>query len=380
MSQSHTGNGDIEAQQATMTAPDPQPEAFARVLPEAPPPAPPRKALLKRPGVLIVLLILLVAGTIAGVMWWLDARQFETTDDAFIQADATRVSPRVSGHVHAVQISDNQSIKAGDVIADLDPRDLQAKAAEAQAALAAAQAGLVQATESAASAQANVGQARAAEDAARTEADRAHNELRRFETLSAQAVTQQQLINYKAAATSADANLAAARQKTVWAEANAKAADAQISLARAQIQQAEASLNAANLQLSYTSIKAPIAGHITNKSIQPGDYVQVGQALLAIVPREIYIIANYKETQLDHMQPGQDVDITVDAYPGRTFHGKVDSIQRGSGAAFSLLPPENATGNYVKVVQRVPVKITFQVPDDVILGPGMSALPKVKVR
>ncbi|HEY8749059.1 MAG TPA: HlyD family secretion protein [Tepidisphaeraceae bacterium] len=379
MSQSHTGNGEITAQQATMTAPDPQPEAFARVTPE-PPPAQPRKSLFKRPAVLIVLLLLLIAGTAFGVIWWLDARQFETTDDAFIQADATRVSPRVSGHVRAVHINDNQTLNAGDVIADLDPRDLQAKAAEAQASVAAAEAGLVQATESAASSRANVGQARAAEEASRTEADRAHNELNRFQQLSAQAVTQQQLINYKAAATSADANLAAALQKTIFAQANAKAADAQISLANAQIQQAQATLNAANLQLSYTSIKAPISGHVTNKSIQPGDYVQVGQALLALVPHDVYVIANFKETQLGHIQPGQEVDITLDAYPGRTFHGKVDSIQRGSGAAFSLLPPENATGNYVKVVQRVPVKITFQVPDDVAVGPGMSAVPEVKVR
>jgi len=198
--------------------------------------------------------------------------------------------------------------------------------------------------------------------------------------LSSEAVTQQQIINLRATAASADANLAAAKQKTVWAQANVKSADAQIQFAQAQIEQAQASFNEANLQLSYTHIVAPIRGHVTNKSVQPGDYVQVGQALMALVPKDVYVIANFKETQLDLMRPGQEAVITVDAYHGHSMDGKVDSIQRGSGAAFSLLPPENATGNYVKVVQRVPVKITFQPPHDMVLGPGMSVVPKVKVR
>jgi membrane fusion protein, multidrug efflux system len=372
------GNGEMNSE-GPISASEPQPEAFARVTPE-PPPAPPRRPLFKRPLFLTILLLVVIIGVVVGVMWWLNARQFESTDDAFIQADATRVSSRVAGHVQTVNVNDNQFVDKGFEIARLDPRDLNAKVKEAEASLAAAQAGLDQATQSAASSQANVGQARAAEEAARTEASRAHNELQRFQQLSAQAVTQQQLINYQAAATSADANLAAAQQKTVWAEANAKAATAQISLAKAQIEQAQAALNAANLQLSYTTIKAPISGTVTNKSVQPGDYVQVGQALLALVPRQVYVIANYKETQLDLMHPGQDATLTVDAYPGRELRGKVDSIQRGSGAAFSLLPPENATGNYVKVVQRVPVKIVFDVPEDMVLGPGMSVVPKVKVR
>jgi membrane fusion protein, multidrug efflux system len=371
------GNGDIKGQGQTAT--EPQPEAFARVTPE-PPPAAPRKSLFKRPVFLTVLFIVVVVGAVVGVMWWLEARQYESTDDAFIQADATRVSSRVSGHVLSITVNDNQFVDAGFVIAKLDPRDLNAKVKESEAALAASQAGLEQATQSAASARANVGQAKAAEEASQVEAGRAHNELERFQHLSAEAVTQQQIINYQAAATGADANLSAAKQKTVWAEANVKAAEAQITSAKAQVQQAEAALNAANLQLSYTTVKAPIAGTVTNKSVQPGDYVQVGQALLALVPKQVYAIGNFKETQLDSMRPGQDVTLTVDAYPGRKFHGKVDSIQRGSGAAFSLLPPENATGNYVKVVQRVPVKIVFDVPDDVVLGPGMSVVPKVKVR
>src|SRR5437868_5449699 len=191
----HTGNG--ENGQGTMTA-ERQPEAFARVTPE-PSPAPPRKSLFKRPVFLTVLFIVLVVGGVVGVMWWLEARHYESTDDAFIQADATRVSSRVSGHVLSIAVNDNQFVDAGFVIAKLDPRDLNAKMKEAEAALAASQAGLEQATQSAASARANVGQARAAEEASQVEAGRAHNELERFQHLSAEAVTQQQIINYKAA-------------------------------------------------------------------------------------------------------------------------------------------------------------------------------------
>jgi len=203
--------------------------------------------------------------------------------------------------------------------------------------------------------------------------------LTRYENLPPGATTQQQLINFRAAAQSADAQLEAARKKTAAAQAQVQWAQSQIAVAEAQVNQAKAQLRQAELQLSYTHIKAPIAGTVANRNIQVGDYVQIGQALMALVPHEVYVTANYKETQLDDMKPGQDVQITVDAYPGHTFRGKVDSIQRGSGARFSLLPPENATGNYVKVVQRVPVKIDFD-PEGFRMGPGMSVVPQVKVR
>src|SRR6185437_16638196 len=292
------------------------------------------------------------------------------------------VSPRVAGHVDHVYITDNQLVQQGDKLVDLDPRDLQAKVNEAKAAVVATEKQLQQSKDNAAGMQASVGAAKAAEEAAQTEANRAHNELARYEHLNSQAVTEQQMINLRAAAASGDANLAAAKQRTVVAQANVSSAEAQVQVSQAQVDQAQASLNEADLQLSYTKISAPITGRVTNRSVNPGDYVQVGQSLLALVPQDVYVIANYKETQLDLMKPGQDVDFTVDAFPGHVFHGKVDSIQRGSGAAFSLLPPENATGNYVKVVQRVPVKIVFDGPLDprYALGPGMSVEPAVKVR
>ena len=379
MSEFNEGNGNARTEEREQRGAGPAPEAFARVTPE-PPPAPPRKPFYKRPLVLIIGTILIVTAIAVGLIWWLYARQFESTDDAFIAADVTQVSPRVAGHVQQVYVNDNELVAQGAKLLDLDPRDLQAKVNEAQAAVEAAEKGLDQAKENAASQRANVGQYQAAEEAARTEAERAHNEQQRFERLSSEAVTQQQLINLRAASATADANLAAARQKTLWAQANVKSADAQIQVSQALIQQSQAALNETRLQISYTTITAPIAGYVTNKSVQPGDYLQVGQAVMGVVPREVYVIANFKETQLDLMRPGQDVTITLDAYHGRLIYGKVDGIQRGSGAAFSLLPPENATGNYVKVVQRVPVKITFQAPRDLVLGPGMSVVPKVKVR
>ena len=172
------------------------------------------------------------------------------------------------------------------------------------------------------------------------------------------------------------------RQQPHWhiSEATIAVLQAQKESATAQLQAAEAGRKEAEISLSHTMIKAPVDGRATNISAAKGGYAQPGQALMMFVPKEVWVTANFKETQLDLMRPGQPVDIEIDAYPGKTFHGHVDSIQAGSGTAFSLLPPQNATGNYVKVVQRVPVKIVFDKPPDVYLGPGMSVVPTVKVR
>lgn len=370
---------------------DPQrPEAFARVKP--PPPEQPQKPpVYKRPLFWVILVIVAIGGATGGILYWLNTRDWESTDDAFIQADVTQVSPRVADHVMAVHVRDNQEVKVGDVLVDLDPADFQVKVDEAQAAVVTAQMQIVEAQSTIVSAQADLGQAEAAERAAQAEADRASDELKRYESLNPEARIQQQLINYQAAVRTADANLQAAKQKTSASRARVQSAEAQVKVAQAQLKQSQVSLTQAQLNLSYTKIVSPIVGHVTNRSVNDGDYVQVGQALMALVPPDpevtgpnyrpgVFVIANYKETQLDRMQPGQPVEFTVDAYPGHTFHGQVDSIQRGSGAAFSLLPPENATGNYVKVVQRVPVKITFNSTDGLRLGPGMSVVPRVKVR
>lgn len=381
MSESQAGNGatrtnDRPAQRAGDRGQ--QPEAFARSEAEPPPP-PPRRPIYKRPLVLLIGGILIIGGIVVGTLWWLHARQFQTTDDAFVDADMTQVSPYVAGHVGAVHVEHNQDVPENFELVTLDTQEFENKYAQAQAAVVQAEASVRQAQDNARTVEADVGQAQAAEQAAETETRRAHNELARYEKLPPGATTEQQLINLRATAQSADAQLEAARKKTAAALAQVQWAQSQIAVAEAQVNQAKALLKQAALQLGYTHIKAPIAGTVTNRSVQVGDYVQIGQALMALVPHQVYVTANYKETQLDDMKPGQDVDITVDAYPGHVFHGKVDSIQRGSGARFSLLPPENATGNYVKVVQRVPVKIDFD-PEGYRMGPGMSVLPKVKVK
>ncbi len=182
-------------------------------------------------------------------------------------------------------------------------------------------------------------------------------------------------------ARSAAAQVDAAQNKELAAEAQSALDKASIQTAAAEVQSSEAAVHQAELNLSYTQVKAPEAGYVTHRTVEAGAYVQTGQALLAIVPHQVWVVANFKETQLTDMRPGQPVEVRVDAYPQIKFTGHVDSIQRGSGASFSLLPPENASGNYVKVVQRVPVKIVLDKVSDpnIVLGPGMSVVPEVRV-
>jgi membrane fusion protein (multidrug efflux system) len=172
------------------------------------------------------------------------------------------------------------------------------------------------------------------------------------------------------------------RKKLASAEAQLQAAASQIDTAKANLKSAEAQEEQARLNLAYTKVVAPEAGRVAHKNVAVGDYLQVGQNLMALVPLKVWVTANFKETQLDHMRVGQPVEIRIDSYPDKVFHGHVDSFEAGSGAAFDLLPPQNATGNYVKVVQRVPVKIVFDTPPDphFPLGPGMSVVPSVRVR
>ncbi len=394
--------------------------------------ASPAKPRFRRARIVALLFLGAVGLGVGGAWWHRSASNYESTDDAFIQADVVTMSPKVASNVRAVYVADNQRVKAGSLLVELDPRDFETKLSQARANLAAATAQeraaafnvqVVGTTADAGVAQAEAGvqmaarrmdearsrleQSRAQVDAATAEATRASADAERFEALlQGGGVSRQQRDNAVAASRTAAANLEAARQaqqaardslrqaeaqlKEAQAQlARAKAAPQQIAYSRAQADQAagqvaqlQAAVHQAELELSYTKLYAPVAGRITRKSVQPGNYVEVGQALLSIVPEQAYVVANFKETQLAHMRPGQPVTIEVDAYPDRRFHGHVDSIQAGSGAAFSLLPPENATGNYVKVVQRVPVKILIDdAPDPTrVLGPGMSVAPTVRVK
>ena len=336
----------------------------------------------KRPVPMIILGVVLLIAIVAGVLWWLHARQFEKTDDAFITGHLVRVAPRVSGQALKVLVDDNQLVHKGDLLVQIDPRDFQARVDQAQADLQSTQGKVAESEAAVLATQADVGRAHAAETSASSEAERTAADLKRYEALDPRSVSQQQLDLARSTARSARAKLESAKKETVAAQAQVTSSQAQVKTNQAKVAEAQAALDQANLYLQYTRITAPEDGRVTNKNVEPGSYLQTGQALFSIVPRDIWVVANFKETQITDMRPGQPVKIKVDAYPDQDFEGHVDSFQTGTGAAFSLLPPENATGNYVKVVQRVPVKIVFDHPPDdrYLLGPGMSVTPRVKVK
>lgn len=322
---------------------------------------------------------LLLLGAFA--YYWFRVRPFESTDDAFIDADVIAIAPQVPGEVIRLEVSDNQLVKRGDPLLEIDPRQYRAGLEQARAGLAAAQTRLEQAEAQRACDQAKVEQEQASSIAAVTEAQRAETDLKRYQSVQSNAVSRTQLDLATAQARSNNAAVEVARSRIKAAQAQTVLSEAAIETAKAEVQRNKAAVRQAELQLSYTKLATPIDGFITHRSVEPGAYVQTGQNLLALVPTNLWVTANFKETQLTHMRSGQPVTIRVDAYPGHVFHAHVDSIQRGSGARFSLLPPENATGNYVKVVQRVPVKILFDDPPerDLPLGPGMSVEPVVRV-
>jgi membrane fusion protein (multidrug efflux system) len=267
-----------------------------------------------------------IVGIVYGATVVFHSMTHQSTDDAFVDAHVVSVAPKVAGRVTAVHVRDNQFVNKDQVLIELDPRDFQVALDQAKANLA-----KDKATETTANA----------------------NEQRAKSLFATKVISAQER----------DANVAAAESS------------------RGNVQADEAAVKQAELNLAYTKIKAPIDSYVTNKKVAIGDYLQVGQTLMALVPPRVWVTANFKETQLRNMRPGQPALVSVDAYPRLRLRGHVDSIQAGSGAAFSLLPPENATGNYVKVVQRVPVKIVFDEKPDAqhVLGPGMSVVPEVKV-
>ena len=328
---------------------------------------------------LIVALLLAAAGTFYYLRF---VAPYESTDDAFIDGYVTMISSRVPGQVIRLRVRDNQSVKQGDELLGIDPRDYQAALAQIRADFEAARSRLNQAQAQVKVSEAKLAQTEAAVTAAEAEDRRAADDLKRYQSVESRAVSQSALDLAQSQAHSAAANLAAARSQAKAAEADVALSEAGVETATAGVQQAEAKLQQAELNLSYTRILAPCPGRVTARSVQLGHYVQPGQALLALVSAGVWVTANFKETQLACLRPGQPVELDVDAYPDRKFKGHVDSLQFGSGARFSLLPPENAVGNYVKVVQRVPVKIVFDdpLPPGLDIAPGMSVVPKVRVK
>jgi membrane fusion protein (multidrug efflux system) len=441
---------------------------------EADAPVVKRRPLYRRPVFMIVAAIVLVVTVVYGLRYWAYARSHETTDDAFIDGRIVQVSPKITGYVAKLYVKENQEVKEGDLIAELDARDFESRLEAARAALAAgaarqreAQAGVAlsratssagvqqassvvrqarsavetaraaasaertrigQASSAVTTARANAAQAQAQVAAAQAEATRADADVRRYEELFAKdEVSRQRLDQAIATAQTANANLEAARRRVAAVEAQvseARAGEAtaaenarrsatqiggaqagvgealgrlaqagtgqqQVAVSQAQaesagasIEQLRAAVEQAELELSYTKIYAPESGRVTRKAVEEGVLVQPGQPLLAVVSGEIWVTANFKETQLGDIRPGLPVEVGVDAYPDKIFKAHIDSIQAGTGARFSMIPPENATGNYVKVVQRVPVKIVFDEQPDPnhMLAPGMSVEPEVRLK
>ncbi|RTL73726.1 MAG: HlyD family secretion protein [Bradyrhizobiaceae bacterium] len=325
---------------------------------------------------------LLLIVLVAGLAYWLDIRDYESTDDAFVAARSFSVAAKVGGYVTEVPVTDNQHVKAGDLLARIDDRDYRNAVDQAKAQVAVAQANIDNIKAQIASqheqidqAQAQVEQAKAQLEFAQQEESRAKDLVQKGAgTIQHEQQTHSNLQSQQANMTRSSAALSAAKL-------GVKTLEAQLEGARASLQQAQAQLNQANLNLQYTRVTAAQAGRVVKLSGAVGSFVTAGQSLMMFVPDEVWIVANYKETQLKYMRPGQHVDFTIDAYPDRKLTGRVASVQPGSGTAFSLLPAENATGNYVKVVQRVPVKIVVDHwPADIPIGPGMSVVPWTKVR
>jgi len=321
---------------------------------------------------LVVLLTVIVVGGWFGLKMFITSKTHIETDNAFIEARTVPVSARVSGTVARVLVNDNQFVKRGDLLLEIDASDY--KLAMAQAA-----AGVGMAENESGGEQMKAEGARAALQSAKARFDQAVVDLNRAEKLYRRDVLpKEQLDRVTTAKRVGEAQLKEAEE--AYKRFQAEAGLALKTGNKARIMQRKAQLDEAKLQLSYTKVYAPRDGYITRKSIETGVNIQPGQPLMALVPlQDAWITANYKERQITWLKPGQKVEFTVDAYPGKTFSGTVDSIMAGTGAAFSLLPPENATGNYVKVVQRVPVKITINKNSDPerLLRVGMSVVPVV---
>jgi membrane fusion protein (multidrug efflux system) len=320
----------------------------------------------------------------------------ESTDDAFIAGHIISIAPRIDGQVVAVQVLDNEMVRSNQLLVELDPADNAVAVAQKEAAASSQNANfrtVLAAYElmraKVVTAEATVRSARADADAAAATAKQAQLDFNRAQDLVKQNTISQQEFDAAAAAnTKAQADLRSAQEtvdednsKVDEAEKQLDAAYAEKDMAFSQFNESQTNVAAAKLNLSYTKIYAPADGRVTRKQVEAGDYLQAGQQIMSLVPTDVWVVANFKESQLVKMRPGQPAMVAIDALGGREFRAHVDSVQAGSGAAFSLLPPENATGNFVKVIQRVPVKILFDepLPADHTIGPGLSVAPSVQV-
>jgi membrane fusion protein (multidrug efflux system) len=341
-----------------------------------------RKALIRWLGLLVVAL-----GVAVGVWYWIYSNQFEVTDDAYITGHEHPVSFRVAGTISEVLVDDNQFVKQGEPIARLDPKDYQVALTQARASLRQAEAQLAQSRAALIQSDAQLTQAKAQADSAKAQDTNSQRNFQRSYQLFYQGkgvISKQDLDNAQYQFEGNDAAYKATVAAVNVAQANIETAKAQEQAAAAQVGVASAQVQNAELQLSYTTVYAPTDGRVAQKTFETGQRVQAGQAGLSISEPNPWVVANFKETQIGRIRPGQPVEITVDALPHHKFIGRVDSFQSGTGAVFALLPPDNATGNFTKIVQRVPVKILFDrasVRDyEQLVIPGLSVEPRIRVK
>lgn len=352
----------------------------------------------KKKIALTIFALILITGAVAGYLYVQYKKTHITTDDAFITGRIHTIASKVSGTVRTIYVKDNQQVKEGEILCEIDPADFDVRQKEAASSVESERSKLIELNSRLDTARQQFEELRSAAGAAKAHLDlqeanrrQADADMKRAENLFKENLISEE--RYEKTKTGYDVVLAqvkAAKEALAQSEARLvtqkaviKQASAAIEPQKALIRQREASLAAAELNLSYTKIQAPADGHVTKKSVEEGNQIQAGQPLMAVVPLDdIWVVANYKETQLERVKPGQRVEIKIDSYPGRKCTGKVDSIMAGTGSVFSLFPPENATGNFVKVVQRVPVKILLDKDTDKehILRIGMSVEPTIIVR
>ncbi len=320
----------------------------------------------------------------AGGYWWIKGRFIESTDDAYLQSDISIIAPKVAGYVKRIPVVENQHVAIGDVLAIIDDQDFAAAVDQAKAQVASARAAIGNIDSQRTLQESRIAQARADIAAADADLAFARSDLGRYgELMRTGAASRQHFESAQQAERKAIASLDKAKAALESEQRQLGVLDAQRNEAEANLKQAEAALALRQNDLDNTVIRAPVDGIVGNKGVDVGQYVKAGTQLFALVPdSDVYVVANYKETQIGHVQPGQPVEVTVDAFSGETVKGRVESFAPASGAQFSLLPPENATGNFTKVVQRIPIRIALPQNDPLTrkLRPGLSVEAKIDTR
>jgi membrane fusion protein, multidrug efflux system len=332
-----------------------------------------------------ILSILGIVAAVSAIGWFAEyefvGKYFQSTDDAYVQADMVAVAPRVAGYVDAVLVADNQDVKAGDPLVRIDPRDYAAQVAQYRAQIDVSAANADNARAGIGEQDAAIAQAQAQVASAESDARFADDQVSRYEPLAKSgAETSEKLTQLRDQAAKSAASLAAQKASLLQAQRRIDSLKAQLRQAEAQGESARAQYDAAKVNLDATTVRAGIDGRVGDKTVQIGQYVQGGTRMMSVVPvQRTYVTANFKETQIGRMRQGQPVKVSVDALPDVTISGHVDSVAPGTGSQFSILPPQNATGNFTKIVQRVPVRITIDAGEDErgILVPGLSVTAEV---